>query len=315
MQFTAGHTSEKEKQSFGQGQFMNIDSEIYNARFLYQIDWLDSHQLIVGVDFQQQESDYSYDLIPYFCTDHDPDCESAKGDRVQDIDSVKNQKISAYIHDQWTISDNIMLDLGVRSQKNSYTNQSFIHPRVALFWYASNDLTFNTKAGTYSRFPDIDTAIRKIGNPNIKSPNSFGVKYNLNGIWQTSIDIYYKDLNDMPRSTNDGDINEDLIYTNDLSGSAKGIEWVLKREKQNGWYGWASISWSKSDRTDDITNITTDYYLDTLILANLVANYELNERWDFGVKLSIRSGQKYTPIIGLYDNPDHDGRYLPNMVS
>ncbi|XPF96276.1 TonB-dependent receptor [Colwellia sp. RE-S-Sl-9] len=315
MHFTVGHTTEKEKQSFGQGQFINIDSEIYNARFLYQIDWFESHKLITGVDFKQEDTKYSYDAIPYYCTDHDSDCESRKGDRIQDADALTNKNIAAYIHDQWTITDSLMLDIGLRAEHDDYTDQKFIHPRVALHWYATNNLTVNTKVGTYSRFPDIDTALRKIGNPQIKSPKAthyaLGFEYNLNGIWQTSLDLYYKDLSDMARSTDEGEINEYLHYTNDLSGSAKGIEWVVRREKQNGWYGWASISWSKSDRTDDITDITTEYYLDTPLLANLVANYELNERWDFGVKLSIRSGQKYTPIIGLYENPDYDGHYLP----
>lgn len=315
MHFTVGHTTEKEKQSFGQGQFINIDSEIYNARFLYQIDWFESHKLITGIDFKQEDTEYSYDAIPYYCTDHDNDCESRKGDRIQDADALTNKNIAAYIHDQWTITDSLMLDIGLRAEHDDYTDQKFVHPRAALHWYATNNLTFNTKIGTYSRFPDIDTALRKIGNPHIKSPKAthyaLGFEYNLNGIWQTSLDLYYKDLSDMARSTNEGEINEYLHYTNDLSGSAKGIEWVVRREKQNGWYGWASISWSKSDRTDDITDITTEYYLDTPLLANLVANYELNERWDFGVKLSIRSGQKYTPIIGLYENPDYDGHYLP----
>lgn len=315
MHLTLGHTSEKEQQSYGEGQYINVDSEIYNARFLYQIDWFRSHKLIAGIDFKQTDSDYAYDTIPYFCTDHDRDCESRKGERIQDTDSLSNKNIALYINNQWNISNNLMLDVGLRAEQDDYTEQEFIHPRAALYWHATNNLTFNTKVGTYSRFPDLDTVLNKIGNPQLKSPKAthytFGFEYNLNGLWQTSLDIYYKDLKEMARSTDPGDLNEALRYTNDLSGSAKGIELVVRREQHNGWYGWASISWSKSDRTDDITNITTEYYLDTPLLANLVANYELNERWDFGLKLSIRSGQKYTPIIGLYENPDHEGYFLP----
>lgn len=315
MHVTLGHTSEKQKESFGQGQFINVDSEIYNARFLYQIDWLENHKLITGVDLSHEETQYSFDAIPYYCTDHEPDCESKKGQRVQDSDHLKNKSVGVYIHDQWTMSDDLMLDVGLRAEYDDYTKQQFIHPRAALYWYVNNDLTINTKAGTYSRFPDIDTVLRTIGNPKLKSPKAthyaVGFEYNLNGIWQTTLDVYYKDLQDMARSTDEVADNAHLRYTNDLSGSAKGVEWVVKREKQNGWYGWASISWSNSNRTDDLTKVTTDYYLDTPLLANLVGNYELNERWDFGVKLSIRSGQKYTPIIGLYDNPDYEGHFLP----
>jgi len=315
MHFTMGHTAENQKELFGQGQFIDIETEIYNARFLYQIDWFDSHKLITGIDFKKESSEYAYDTIPYYCTDHDRDCERKKGDRITDIDTLKNTNLGVYVNDQWSLTKEVMLDVGLRAEHNSYTDQKFVHPRVALYWYATNNLTFNTKVGTYSRLPDIETALRKIGNPNIKSPKAthyaMGFEYNVNGIWQTSLDIYYKDLNDMARSTKEGDANENLRYTNQLSGSAQGVEWVIKREEQNGWYGWASLSWSKSDRTDDKTLVTTTYYLDTPLLANIVANYQLNERWDFGLKLSVRSGQKYTPIIGLYNNPDHAGYYLP----
>jgi hypothetical protein len=315
MHVTVGHSSEKAKHSYGQGQFVDIDSEHHDARFFYQVDWFNDHKLITGVDFSQEETDYSFDIIPYYCTDHDSDCESNKGDRIQDTDTLKNVTVAAYIRDQWTISDSFMLDIGLRAEHNDYTDQKFIHPRAALHWYVDSNLTVNTKIGTYSRFPDIDTVLRTIGNPKLTSPKAthyaVGFEYNLNDLWQTTLDVYYKHLTDMARSTTEADTNHDVHYTNDLSGTAKGIEWVIKREMHNGWYGWASLSWSKSDRTDDITNLTTDYYLDTPLLANIVANYELNERWDFGMKLSIRSGQKYTPIIGLYENPDHTEHYLP----
>jgi hypothetical protein len=35
----------------------------------------------------------------------------------------------------------------------------------------------------------------------------------------------------------------------------------------------------------------------------------LNSRWDFGVRLTVRSGQKYTPIIGLREHPNFSDKY------
>ena len=172
--------------------------------------------------------------------------------------------------------------------------------------------------GTYSRFPDIVTSLNKLGNPNIKSPQSthysLGFEYDLDGLWFTSVDIYHKTLSELPRSVDEyTPVNEiDLHYTNDTSGDAQGIEWLVKRELHDGWFGWASISWSQSQRTDDLTNITADYYLDTPLVANIVANYELNERWDLGLRFTLRSGAKYTPIVSLRDNPDYADHFLPN---
>jgi len=320
MHFVAGHNVNQTDEEFGDGQFIKVDDESYNLRFFYQLAWLENHKLGFGIDYSKTEVDYSFDIIPYYCTEFDNDCRQHKGDRIQDDTSLSDQNIAVYLDETWQINNDWQLVLGVRGERNDYTEQSFVHPRFALNWQATDSLLVKAKAGTYSRFPDIGTAIKKLGNPKIESPKathySLGFDYDLNGLWFTSIDIYRKELGDLPRSTDElsinNDSNDDLHYTSDTSGSAQGIEWLVRRERESGWFGWASLSWSQSDRTDDLTNITSDYYLDTPMVANVVVNYELNERWDFGLRFTLRSGAKYTPITGLRENPDYDEHYLPN---
>lgn len=316
LQVALSHTTEKDKQELGAGQFINVNEDQINLRTSYKFDWMKSHQLRVGVDLQQTDVDYQFDAIPYYCTDHDPDCQALKGDRIQDSDTLTNRDIAIYVDDNWVIDDSFELALGLRAEHNDYTKQSFVHPRATLSWYPTAQLTLRTKAGTYSRFPDVDTVLKKIGNPDLRSPKathySVGVEYDINQDWQTSVDVYHKRLDELPLSIEEGQPNADLRYSDDLSGTANGVEWVVRRSLKDGWYGWASLSWSKSDRTDDITNVTTEYYLDTPLLANVVANYKLNDRWDFGLRFTLRSGAKYTPITGLRDNPDHEGHFLAN---
>ncbi|NQY89680.1 MAG: TonB-dependent receptor [Colwellia sp.] len=320
MHLVLGHNVEQANEKFGQGQFVDIKEESYNLRFFYQLAWLEDHKLGFGIDYSKTEADYSFDIIPYYCTEFDSDCRQHKGERIQDNTSLTNQNIAVYLDETWDINNNWQLVLGVRGERNDYTKQSFIHPRFSLNWLANDNLTIKAKAGTYSRFPDIDTAIKKLGNPKIKSPKathySLGFEYDVNDLWFTSIDIYHKSLSNLPRSTDELTIDpitgEDNHYTADTSGTAHGVEWLVRRERQNGWFGWASLSWSKSDRTDDLTNISSDYYLDTPLVANVVANYQLNERWDFGLRFTLRSGAKYTPISDLRANPDYEEHYLPN---
>ena len=320
MHLVAGHNVNKTKEKFGQGQFTDVNEESYNLRFFYQLAWIEDHKLGFGIDYSKTDVDYSFDIIPYYCTEFDSNCRDHKGDRIQDDTSLSDQNIAVYLDETWNINADWQLILGVRGERNDYTEQSFIHPRFTLNWQANNSLIIKAKAGTYSRFPDVDTALKKLGNPKIASPKathySLGFEYDVNDLWFTSIDFYHKSLSNLPRSTDELTITpvtgEDLHYTADTSGTAHGVEWLVKRERQNGWFGWASLSWSKSDRTDDLTNITSDYYLDTPLVANIVANYELNERWDFGLRFTLRSGAKYTPITGLRDNPDYDEHYLPN---
>lgn len=318
MQLVAGHTVTTVDQAVGAGQFVNVDEEVYSLRFSSQINWLEDHKLGFGLDYNKTDVEYRFDLIPYYCTETDPDCSENKGERIQDVDRLDNQDVAIYVHDIWQMSENWQLTLGLRAESFEHTDEEFIHPRVALDWYAADGLTVKAKMGTYSRFPDIATSLNKLGNPNIKSPKSthysLGFDYNLNGLWFTSVDIYHKTLTDLPRSADEYTPEDqvELHYTNDTSGDAQGIEWLMRRERHEGWFGWASISWSQSQRTDDLTNVTADYYLDTPLVGNIVANYELNEHWNFGLRFTVRSGAKYTPIVGLRDNPDYEGNFLPN---
>ena len=317
MQLVAGHTVETTEQKFGQGQFIEVEEEKYHVRFSSQINWLTNHKLGFGVDYSKTEIDYSYDIIPYFCTENDADCNTFKGDRIQDKSSLSDEDLAIYLHDIWKMSDNWQLTYGIRAERNDYTEQDFIHPRLALDWLATDSLTIKAKAGTYSRFPDVDTALPKLGNPKIKSPQathySLGFDYDLNGLWFTSVDIYHKELTELPRSIDEHTAEADwqANYTDDTSGDAQGVEWLVRRERESGWFGWASLSWSQSQRTDDLTNVSADYYLYTPLLANVVVNYELKEHWDFGLRFTLRSGAKYTPIVGLRENPDYEDNFLP----
>mgnify|MGYP000359701518 FL=1 len=319
-QLVFGHSSDQTKEKFGQGQFVNVDEESYNLRFFYQLAWLKDHKLGFGIDYSKSDVDYSFDIIPYYCTEYDSDCRDKKGERIQDNTSLSDQNIAIYLDETWEINSDWQLILGVRGERNDYTKQSFVHPRASLNWQASDGLIVKAKAGTYSRFPNVDTALKKLGNPKIKSPKathySLSFEYDVNDLWFTSVDIYHKSLSNLPRSTDELTINavtgEDLHYTADTSGTAHGIEWLVKRERENGWFGWASLSWSKSDRTDDLTKVTSDYYLDTPLIANIVGNYELNDRWDFGLRFTLRSGAKYTPITGIRENPDYEDHFIAN---
>lgn len=310
------HLTEKERESYGKGQFVDVTGEEYTLRGLYQFYWLDDNKLSLGADFSHFKADYSYDMIPYYCTEHEADCANKKGPRTQDADEFISKTAAVYISNLWQINKSLALDLGLRAENNDYTDQSFVHPRASLTWYPTTELSVIAKAGSYSRFPDIETVLPKLGNRNIESPEakhySLAFAYDLNMDWNFSIDFYHKDFSELALSTEFGAVNEDLHYTSDLSGNADGVELVLTKNLSDGWHGWVSLSWSESERTNDLTGVTTEYYLDTPLLANMVANYQLNDRWDFGLRFTLRSGARYTPITGLRDNPDHPGHYLAN---
>lgn len=312
---TFGHTKNTTTQKYGAGQFVESEFTKLSLASSYQREF-GAHKLMIGTEVIQGEANYRFDIIPYFCTDQDADCSLRKGERVNDTDTFKTVNSAIYLTDLWRVSDALEMQLGLRAEYNDYTKQSFFHPRLAVNWYASDDIKLSLKGGRYNRFPDTDTVLKKLGNPRLKSPTAvhyaLGVDYAIDELWKTSIEVYQKSLDDLALSIDEDNDPQQLHYNNQLEGKAVGVEWMVERDLQDGWYGWASLSWSKSERTDLNTGITSDYYLDTPLLGNAVVNYQLNDKWDFGVRLTMRSGARYTPIVGLRDNPDYDGHFLPN---
>lgn len=309
-----GYVKSSENEKVGAGQFIKYDSNKLMMRAFYQHRISAQHLINVGADIIQQDADYSFDLIPYFCTEHTTSCEDQKGERIQDVATLKDTDSGLYISDIWTLTNDITAEIGIRAEHNDYTEQQFFHPRLSVQWQATDDLLLTTKAGSYSRFPDADKAVKKLGNPKLKSPESHHVSvkadYAIDTEWKTSLEVYYKTIDELALATNIDDDNAQP-YINELSGKAVGVEWGLEKSLTDNWYGWASLSWSKSDRTDERTNITKDYYLDTPIIVNVVANYQLNERWNLSARLTGRSGAKYTPIVGIKPNPDYPDHFIP----
>lgn len=300
---------------YGDGQFIDSSYQENFFRGYYQNNWMKSHKLTLGAEYRVFDFTYQFDIIPYFCTDHQQDCSTQRGDRINDSATLKQTTTALYVTDLWKLSNDLELEYGLRGEYNDYTDERIWMPRASLAWHLGNDLTINTKAGKYTRFPNGETAIRKLGNPNIKSPvadhYSIGASYEFNNLWKAGVDLYVKNMSKLPLALTEDDPDFDLHYSNDMSGKAHGIELLVERDKSDGWYGWASLSWSKSERTNDRTQETTEYYLDTPLIFNMVANYQLNDRWNFGARLTLRSGQKYTPITGLRENENFPGYYLP----
>ncbi len=301
--------------SYGQGQFVTLDDERTVWRSSVGFSLFNDHFLRFGQDIEQRDFRYSFDLIPYFCTDHQADCEGNKGERIQGKDVSEVDQYALYVIDDWSLNENWSAQMGLRAEYNRLTEQRFNHPRVALTWQATPLWSYRLKAGTYSRMPDADKVLPTLGNPDLKVPTAthfaLAVNYQLRGDWKTSVEVYKKYLDDLPRAIDLADDVAQRHYTNDVSGQAQGIEWVIEKEKTEKWYGWFSLSASRSERTDKLTDITTQYYLDTPLIANAVLNYAFNHRWSIGARVTVRSGARYTPIVGIHPNPDYPDSYLP----
>lgn len=311
-----GHFNNRIKTFWGDDYHANIRVENTLLKSSYATPLTNSHTLSIGGEMRKHRLTYDTRQVLFVCTEFDPDCELRRGEIIEHGESVNFDTWQLYINDYWAMTETLSLDAGLHLQHNDYTGESFVHPRAALAWQFAPRWTATTSAGRYNRFPDIETVLPAFGgSPDFKSPSAnhytLGLKRELDDRWSWSLEAYYKTLHNLPLASSEPLEDSDLLYTNNVSGEAYGFDLLINKGMTDRWYGWVALSYARSSRTNEHTGETIDYYLDTPLVLNLVANYQLNQDWSAGMRFTTRSGQATTPIIGVQENPHFDDSFLP----
>ena len=270
----------------------------------------------IGSQLADINLDYLLDSVLFVCTEFDPACDDKRTEeRLLVRSNNKRQEISHYINTIWTPSNDWRFDFGVQYQANDYTDETFYLPRLAAAWQVAPQTTLTAKAGQYNRFPDLGTVMPETGNPDIASPTAnhftLGVAQAIENGWSVSLEGYYKTLDKLPKAIAANEPNSALHYVNGIEGKARGIDLMINKNRTDQWWGWFALSYGNSERTDISTGETREYYLDTPFIANWVMNYQFRPNMNIGWRWSIRSGQTYTPIDGIQQNPWFEDSVLP----
>lgn len=276
---------------------------------------LGAHTVTLGGELNRYDYTYTVRMVNIVCTEFEPDCDGNRRGIIEGSRTVDVNHRMLYLTDNWQLTDRLNIDLGVQNNHNDFTDEDFLHPRAALSVQMLKTLALTASAGRYDRFPDIDTVMPLVGNPELKSPQAehftLGLKGNVRELWNWSLEGYSKRLTQLPLSLDEQQPDAERLYSNDIKGDARGLELMVNRERGDNWYGWMSLSWSQSERTNLRTGETRTYTLDTPILFNIVGNYQFNTVWSAGFRFSAKSGQATTKIIGVRENPYFPGRYAP----
>ncbi|HEY7773762.1 MAG TPA: TonB-dependent receptor [Marinagarivorans sp.] len=297
-----GRNSLDGKTYWGDGyhSFFNIDNNLLKGEMNFEI--FDDHVLTLGSQLVDGEYTLDYEGVLLLCSEDKQDqCGSAERVRVSAVDTLDIRESTFYINDTWHVTDRTRIDLGVQSYYNDLTEETLTLPRVGLGFQATRDLELNARYGHYARLPEIELAFPSIGNPDLPTAKAkhsvIGLKKLYSEGWSWNLELYHKTLSDLAIANSDASSGE--YYINALEGEASGLDLLINKDLTDKWYGWLALSYGKSERTNILTNETRDYYLDTPWLATWVMNYQFRDNMDIGWRWSLRSGEAYTPIIGL----------------
>ena len=88
---------------------------------------------------------------------------------------------------------------------------------------------------------------------------------------------------------------------------------MVNKNLSDKWYGWVALSYSQSERTNLRTRETNDYTFDTPVVLNVVGNYQFNDKWNGSFRITAKSGEATTKIIGFEANDDAPAGYYKEV--
>lgn len=136
-----------------------------------------------------------------------------------------------------------------------------------------------------------------------------------NNMFEASLETYYKDI----RNVTDFADNAQIFFNQDLTTEFRqGDSWsygaeVMLNKVEGKLTGMVSYTLSKTMRNIPGANFGNDFPAnhDRRHVANIVATYDFNARWSFGVNFTYSTGRPITLPSGKYEF-DH---YSPNIIT
>lgn len=192
-----------------------------------------------------------------------------------------------------------------------------IEPRVNINYKASSDMSIKAGIAATTQYIHLVSNSSSTLPADVWVPSTEvvkpqrGVQYSagwfknfLDDAYETSIEVYYKDLRNQidyaDNYVNDitTEVENSFVYG---EGRAYGAEFFLKKAKGklNGWIGY-SLSKTERSFADIEGGRWYPAAYDRPHDFSIVANYQLSKKWEMGVIGVYGSGKLFTPIQGFF---------------
>ena len=228
--------------------------------------------------------------------------------------------LSAYTNSSYSLTNNVMLNLGVHTQLFTLNNRYTIEPRLGLKWHFKSNQSVGLGYGLHSRLEKLnyyfathpetdDKLINK--NMDFTKSHHFVLSYNrtIGENTHLKIEPYYQQLFDVPVVAGSSfsliNIQKDWFFNEKLENTGKGrnygIDLTLEQYLFNGYYFMATASLFNSEYTGG-----DDNWYHTRYNRNYLFNFLAGKEWQIGknnqnifglnIRVSYQGGDRYTPV-------------------
>lgn len=272
----------------------------------------EGHELALGANLSQTQISIDADIKNATCTQFNPACDLTSATQRKLVDRFTSNAWDASLQDRKRISSSLVLVAGARHSYEGYLSKSYTEPRIGLEWEATAQTLVTAGWGRHNQMPTGQQIANAFGNPrlgHLRADHSvLGVSHRVDDLWSWKAETYFKRFSDLV--VDDPQLN----YVNGASGSAYGLELLVKKDSGERLSGWMSLSLARSERRNDLTGEAFRFELDQPVNATLVSSYQLNDDWSLDAKWSGHSGTPYTPVTGT-NGSYADGRLRPRYAA
>ncbi len=283
--------------SIGSNVYLNIDAWQTGLRDDFTWFVSNKHKLKTGFEWQYGSFDFNGNF-PIDPLQTDPN-DTTVTLREIDVHDRGEAIRSAYALYDGNPLPRLGINMGLRVDQNPRRNYSNISPRLALNYQLTEKSKLRFSTGIYSQFPGSE------GNQELSSSRAIhyiaGYEHRFANHLYGWIEAYHKDYQNLVY------YDEQLNYSNDGEGTARGIELFIRKEKGK-LRGWVAYSLSHSERKIPLLDEVKDFEFDQRHIFNLVAEYYFSKtpmQWYVPalVQLNFRyaDGTPYTPVTGAID--------------
>ena len=229
---------------------------------------------------------------------------------------------AAYVEGQWNVTRKLRLVPGVRADYYHVvaTDKVDVDPRLSARWTATPRLALKATAGIYHQLPTPQFLDQEYGNPNLAliwaDQFELGFERRFTELVNLSVTGFFVQRHDLPVPSIDH-------FSSAGKGRAYGLEFMLRHELTEHFYGWIAYTLSRSETAGDLAEgvpmgTATGLERNGADLSwhpsqfdqthNLIVVASYSRRgWTLGARYRFVTGVPTTPVVGSFYDVDYNG--------
>ncbi|MGF1464842.1 MAG: hypothetical protein ACFCGT_01800 [Sandaracinaceae bacterium] len=230
------------------------------------------------------------------------------------VDRSLAQALGAFYLDQVFDIGPLQISAAARFEYMRYgdVNRVFPDPRLVVKWQAVPDLLLLKAAtGLFHQPPLIFQLVRDGGNPALRPERSWqssvGAEIGLPERVELQLTGFFTRFFQIVRQVNQvvqtPEGPERQFFVDDGEGRAYGLEVLLRRKIERGFYGWLSYTLARSERVED--GQWEAFFWDQTHTLNLAASYAVGG-WRFGARFQVATGRPTPTVVNAAYDADAD---------